>query len=36
MAEIIALFIVFAIYGLFKAWLDGDFKKKEDKDNPES
>lgn len=26
MAEIIALFIVFGIYGLFKAWLDGDFK----------
>ena len=33
MAEFIALFIVFGIYGLFKAWLDGDFSKKKDKNN---
>ena len=26
MAEFIVLCIVFGIYGLFKAWLDGDFK----------
>jgi hypothetical protein len=33
MEEFIALFIAFAIYGGFKAWLDGDFSKKKDKKN---
>ena len=28
MAEAIALFIIFAIYAVFKSWLDGDDKKK--------
>ena len=33
MVEFIVLFIVFVIYGVFKAWLDGDFSKKKDKKN---
>jgi hypothetical protein len=33
MVEVIVLFIVFGIYGLIKAWLDGDFSgKKESND----